>query len=323
MLVPTLSLSAAACFKLPELRGLTTGRLFLGPNRNDSTRFDNPFRATLAARPRSLFCTSPRCPTRGCPSNPQTLATIIREAGIKTTLLSTEELADPTTFHAGRFDLLVVPTGQTFPAIARRNFIEFLRQGGAFVATGGYAFNDLVRKVDGRWRPEVDVVREARRQAMSREASHLPDGGFEQTAELPLGGVATDGTWRRSGVPGRISTFEPHQGNQSIEVDVPRGGTGAQCYLNTVPVAGTTYEVSGWMRTKGLIGEGMAYMAVYQFDADDQLVEFRDFAVVREEKDWHQHSYSFTPGPTVEAAQSPIRTLRLQRNCLVRRFPPR
>jgi len=52
--------------------------------------------------------------------------------------------------------------GRTFPPLPDANFIEFLRHGGAFLSTGGYAFNDLVREVDGHWRPETEVVREAR-----------------------------------------------------------------------------------------------------------------------------------------------------------------
>lgn len=241
----------------------------------------------------------PGMPMRGCPSDPEILATIIEGAGVDTTLLSADELANPSVFHAGRYDVVVVPTGRTFPAKARRNFIEFLRQGGAFLATGGYAFDDLVRNVDGRWRSEADVVLDARRRAMSFEASLLPNGGFEQTDELPLGGVVPDGAWRRSGAVGRVGNFGPHEGSRCAEVDVPQGQAGSQCYLDLAPLAGTTYTISGWMRTGELIGDGMAFMAVYQFDADDELVEFRDFAIVRETQDWHQHSFSFTPGPTV------------------------
>ncbi len=238
-------------------------------------------------------------PTRGCASDPETLATIIRGADVETTFLSADELADPGVFHADRFDLVVLPTGETFPAAARRSFIEFLRGGGAFLSMGGYAFSDLAREADGRWRPETEVVREARQRAMSPEKSLLQNGGFERDGELPIGGAVEDGLWRRGGEPGRVGEFEPHEGSRCVEMDVPAGQAGAQCYLDLKAAPGLTYEVSGWMRTAELTGEGMAYMAVYQFDAGNRLVEFRDFAVVRESKGWHEHQYTFTPEPSV------------------------
>ncbi|MHB8899123.1 MAG: hypothetical protein ACYC6Y_10290, partial [Thermoguttaceae bacterium] len=127
-------------------------------------------------------------PAGGSASNPEVLALILRNGGVETTFVSADELADPTVFHAGRFDLVVLPTCETFPAVARRNFVEFLRQGGAFLSTGGYAFNELVRHAEGRWQLETDVVRRARDRAMSPEKSLHVDGGFERSGELPLGG---------------------------------------------------------------------------------------------------------------------------------------
>ena len=268
----------------------------------EAKRFDEvsqPAARAAGSRAHAAILHEPGMPTQGRSSGAETLATIVRRAGLDVTLLSADELADPSVFHAGRFDLVVVPTGRTFPANARRNFIEFLRRGGAYLSTGGYAFDDLVREVDGKWRPEEDLVRDAHRRAMSPERSLLPNGGFEQTDELPLGDITPDGAWRRSGAGGHVGDFDPHEGNRCVQVDVPQGQAGAQCYLDLTPVPGTTYEAAGWMRTRDLVGEGMAFMAVYQYDAQDQLVEFRDFAVVRQTKEWHRHSFSFTPGPTV------------------------
>ena len=246
----------------------------------------------------AIFC-QPGMPTLGCPSNPETLATIVGRAGVNTTLLSADELVDPSVFHVERFDLVVVPTGRTFPAKARRNFIEFLRHGGAYLSTGGYAFDDPVRQVDGKWQPEADVVRAARDRAMSPDMSLLADGGFEQTDQMLIGGPTPDGLWRRGGENCQVGDFEPHEGKQCAKVEVPRGQIGAQCALDLAAKPGTTYEASGWMRTRDLVGEGMAYMAVYQYDAEDQLVKFRDFAAVRQTRDWHHHRFSFTPGPSV------------------------
>ena len=60
------------------------------------------------------------------------------------------------------------------------------------------------------------------------------------------------------------------------------------------------------MRTRGVNGLGMAYMAVYQYDAAGKIVEFRDFAVATSTTDWQQFSYDFTPQPRVARLRIPL-----------------
>ena len=64
----------------------------------------------------ALPLVEPPMPTLGCPSDPETIAAVLNQAGFRTTFLSASQLADPNDFHAGRFDLVVLPTGRTFPA---------------------------------------------------------------------------------------------------------------------------------------------------------------------------------------------------------------
>jgi hypothetical protein len=60
-------------------------------------------------------------------------------------------LADPGFFNASRFDVLVLPTGRSFPAPARLALVGFLHQGGNLISLGGYAFNDQLREAGGKW----------------------------------------------------------------------------------------------------------------------------------------------------------------------------
>ena len=245
---------------------------------------------------------SARSAGTGAPSPPQTIAAVLNEAGLETRLLSAGELADPTLLNTSRFDLLVLPTGQTFPAAARLATIEFLRHGGSFLSMGGYTFNHLVRKVEGRWIEERQIVQRQLDDAMQSSRSLLADGGFEQ-GDPPVGGSALDGAWRRSSKLCRLVTEGAKEGRRCAQVSDPPG----DLFWTELPCKpGRTYRITGWMRTRGVNGLGMAYMAVYQHDAAGKIVEFRDFAVARGTTDWQQFSYDFTPQPSVARLRIPL-----------------
>ena len=55
------------------------------------------------------------------------------------------ELAVPARFSKANCDLLVIPCSPFFPVRAVPNFRRFLKDGGAFFAFGGYAFDQLSR----------------------------------------------------------------------------------------------------------------------------------------------------------------------------------
>jgi hypothetical protein len=200
----------------------------------------------------------------------------------------------------------VLPTGQAFPAAARLAAVEFLREGGSFLSLGGYAFNHLVRKVDGRWREERQLVQQQLDDALRSGRSLLPDGGFEER-DPPVGGSALDGAWRRSGERCQLVAEGAKEGRRCAEVSAAPGSPPGDVFWAELPCRpGRTYRITGWTRTRDVTGLGMAYMAVYQHDAVGKLVEFRDFAVVRGTSDWQQFTYDFTPPPRAARLRIPI-----------------
>ncbi|NQT14982.1 MAG: beta-galactosidase, partial [Planctomycetes bacterium] len=220
-----------------------------------------------------------------------------RDNGFEVRLLSADQLADPTKFNAFRFDLLVVGTGGTFPAEARLALVGFLRDGGHFIATGGYPFNRLVRNVDGAWTDEEEVVAARLEKAMSAERSLLLGGGFEQGPTVPVDGPVVEGKWRRTSEQAAVVTESPHQGRYCARATAPTGAgdSSPQFNLDLQTKPETAYRLSGWIRTRQVTGPGMAFMALYQYDADDKLVEFSDFAKVYGTTDWQRYNYRFTP----------------------------
>ena len=68
------------------------------------------------------------------------------EFGVRT--VSPEALADPGQFSKANADLLVIPCSPFFPADAADNFKRFLKDGGAFFAFGGYAFDKMADSPD-------------------------------------------------------------------------------------------------------------------------------------------------------------------------------
>jgi hypothetical protein len=243
----------------------------------------------------------PGMPVQGAASSPETVAEILRPAGFEARLLSADALADPTVFNAARFDLVVLPTGGTFPAKARLAMVDFLRSGGDFLAIGGYAFNRLVRQVDGKWIDEEQFVQSRLDAATSSERSLIPNGGFEQGRAVPLGGPIVDGKWRRTSEHCTIVEESPHEGRYCAKASVPEGiaSPSPQFHLDVPATPGTVYRLSGWVRTRRVVGSGMAFMALYQYDEEDKLVEFRDFVKIHGTTAWQRYDYRFTPSAGV------------------------
>ena len=93
----------------------------------------------------------PGMPVRGAASSAPVVGRILDAPGMRTRLLSARQLADPAALDASKVDLLVLPTGQSFPVAARENLIRFLRGGGDLIHLGGYAFENLLYEHQGRW----------------------------------------------------------------------------------------------------------------------------------------------------------------------------
>ncbi|NLC56783.1 MAG: hypothetical protein GX774_08115 [Armatimonadetes bacterium] len=100
------------------------------------------------------------------PADPELLAQVLRQAGFGVAFLSADQLADRRMLTRETFDVLVLPYGPVFPVKAADNFRRFLRRGGKFISTGGYAFDHLLEKRDGQWQkpapPPAPPVEDAR-----------------------------------------------------------------------------------------------------------------------------------------------------------------
>ena len=104
--------------------------------------------------PRVAVFREPGFPASGAPSSPDVLARACERAGAQVRFLDARGLADPTVLDPREIDIVILPCGRSFPAAARESFLAYLRGGGDFISTGGYAFQDLLLKEqlpDGGW----------------------------------------------------------------------------------------------------------------------------------------------------------------------------
>jgi hypothetical protein len=84
-------------------------------------------------------------------ASPDSLSRILRQAGMNTVLLNCRELGNANTFNHDEFEVVLLPYGPSFPVQAADNFRKFLRDGGKFLSTGGYAFDDLLERTTNGW----------------------------------------------------------------------------------------------------------------------------------------------------------------------------
>ena len=243
----------------------------------------------------------PTMPKAGAPAQPAAIAKTLAAVGIKTELLSAADLADPAVLTPNRFDLVVVPTGRSFPAEARLCFVNFLRTGGDFISIGGYAFSDLLTRHKDTWLKEEAALKARLDLAMSQERSLLPNGGFEAPQAMPLGGASSDAQWHRTGERCTIVAESPREGKHCAKVVVPPGASRGETkfWLDLPAEPQAIYKVTGCLKTQGVSGKGFAYIALYQYAKDDKLVKHKDFVTCRGTTDWSAHSYTFAPEPGV------------------------
>ncbi|MBC7327154.1 beta-galactosidase [bacterium] len=77
-------------------------------------------------------------------------------------------------------------------------------------------------------------------------------------------------------------------------------GSGRASYVIFCGEGGGRYTLSGWVKTKDVIPtaeKGYAFLAIYQYDAFGNLLEFKDIAQPTGTQDWTFYSYSFTTPP--------------------------
>lgn len=235
-------------------------------------------------------------PAKGAAANPEHLSQLLAGGGFSVSFLTSSELADPRRFNSGRYGMVVLPYGQTFPAAARSNLIRFLKAGGSFISTGGYAFEDLRVRQGEEWIPESVALEQRLQEAL--EQSVLFDGGFETTQDMPVGGMELDGQWRRDGGQCEIVAEGAREGARCARVRVrAEDAREERIYLDLKPEPGQRYRVTGWVRTEDVrpLGTGYAYLALYEYGDGDKLGEWEDFASVQGTTEWKQFHYDFSP----------------------------
>ncbi|HSV73630.1 MAG TPA: beta-galactosidase [Chthonomonadales bacterium] len=82
---------------------------------------------------------------------PAAMLRALRAGGYGATLLRPGDLADPAVLTRERLDAVVLSCGPFFPAPAREAFLAYLRAGGSFLSTDGYAFDRLVERSGSTW----------------------------------------------------------------------------------------------------------------------------------------------------------------------------
>ena len=87
---------------------------------------------------------------RGAASNPNSLARGLSETH-SVEFLTAKQLADSGQFNRARFDLLVLPYGESFPLPALSSVESFMAEGGDLFTTGGYAFQSPVVPAANGW----------------------------------------------------------------------------------------------------------------------------------------------------------------------------
>lgn len=246
-----------------------------------------PTSASRRARPfRAALFADLAFPSTGVPTPPAEFRRALRNEGVSCTTLDAASLANPATLNTDAFDLLIVPTGSTFPVTARPALLGFLLKGGRLLCSGGYAFDDLQAPRGHGWQPYTALL--AQQMALARDPgrSLAPNGGFEQG----------DQGWERAPASQCAVVEEaPFAGRRCGKATSASPEGGARWNL-TLPVEpGRTYLVGAQMRTRAVQGRGFAFLAVYQYGPDGKILAFTDFAHATGTHNWTHYEHSFEP----------------------------
>lgn len=162
-------------------------------------------------------------PVRGYASDPQQVGRALSES-YDVSYLSADQLADAAQLNNAKFDLLVLPYGESFPLDAKSAVLAFLAAGGDLLTMGGYAFQSPVIRKDSAWKFYDDVVRD--------------EGGVNLLPSFPDG-------WKKQGTDyvsaeGSVAVVQVPTGhweqNTAWFCDIPAKGE-AQQYFFTAQIS--------------------------------------------------------------------------------------
>jgi hypothetical protein len=82
---------------------------------------------------------------------PAELAAVLRAAGFGVTILKPGNFADPAVLTPAKLDTIILPCGPYFPQAAQATFLAYVKAGGSFLSTDGYAFDQLLQLTNKGW----------------------------------------------------------------------------------------------------------------------------------------------------------------------------
>lgn len=238
------------------VEGATPGKSVVP--REEEPGYPTPKREALA----NVVIFRDTVPIDGTPSDPDVLGRVLKGAGYEVEYLRGDELANPGKLNRQRVDILVLPYGPSFPAPAQKTLVSFLRQGGSFFSTGGYAFNVPLLKRSGRWVSAAEVL------AADAGAETVPEGDFENTIE-----ACTTAGWKVVNLLAcSIDPGQAHDGRQSAKVTLGEDGWWKDVFFE-FEAGGIKdrdqFVFSCWAKTENVSDrfDGYAYINLEQLDA--------------------------------------------------------
>jgi hypothetical protein len=218
-------------------------------------------------------------PVRGAASDPKHLASILR-ANYDTIFLGVEQLADPSQLNRTKFDLLVLPYGESFPLSAFETVVAFLEDGGDLLSTGGYAFQSPLANKTGKWEFYDEAVQQ------ERGPNLLP----------VITSKSTD--WKTSGSEYATTDDEvlPEAGSQqAAKIEIPAdiwGQESAWYYELPAQGDGVQFFFEGWIRASDVrpSPQGSGYIGIEQLDekGNQAYAGSLIFEELRGSHDWHK-----------------------------------
>lgn len=141
------------------------------------------------------------------PAAAPTLTKALTECGYQAVAIQAEQLLNDYYFNCENFEMLVVPSGDIFPADADTALTQFLQDGGRLLTMGGYAFDRPVNKDgDGRWHDQRNIPRDGLR-------TDHPVAIDELSRWSP--------STNRKDRPAQISIIDGPDGGSGIEIATP------------------------------------------------------------------------------------------------------
>lgn len=230
-----------------------------------------------------------RLPVRGAASDPQVLAESL-SATHQIVYVDARQLGDASGFNRERFDLLVLPYGETFPLAAWDTVQKFLANGGDMLSVGGYAFRSPVVEKDGKWEFYDEEVRQESGPNLLTDISGT-GSGWKRSNPLHAVVSTADAPEIGTHVAAKVE-LAPNVWEQSASwsFDLAASGEGTQFFFQC------------WIRTLDVQAapDGYAYVGVEQLEENGEPAYAAriTFEESRGTREWHRVERLFYLVPT-------------------------